>query len=207
MKKDNIRKKLIKIGREIVKKNLVTATGGNISVRSGNHIYIKAKNTRLDSSKLDDYIKVDLKTENAKKGSPSSEKPMHIACYDNRPDVGAVVHVHPVFSTAVANSGMKLGLITYELAAILVSGLVRAGYKPSGSKALAVEIGRLVKKSNAILMPNHGLLTVGKTPDEALERALAVERACQTLIFSRLLGTFKFLPKKEAKRIIKLYKK
>ena len=102
---------------------------------------------------------------------------------------------------------MKPGLITYELAAILASELTKAKYKPSGGKALAVEIGRLIKKSNAILMPNHGLLTVGKTPDEALERALAVERACQTLIFSRLLGTFKFLPKNEAKRIIKLYEK
>jgi len=202
-----MRKKLIIIGKKSVKKNLVSASGGNISARCGNYIYIKAKKTRLDSSKPNDYVLVDLRTQKTKKGFPSSEKPMHIACYTARPDVGAVVHVHPVFSTAVANSNMKLGLLTYEIAATLASNLVRACYKPSGSRALAGEIGRLIKKSNAILMPNHGLLTVGKTPDEAFERALAVERACQTLIFSRLLGAFKFLPKNEAKRIIKLYKK
>ena len=132
---------------------------------------------------------------------------MHLACYRKRPDIKAVLHLHPVFSTAVANSKIKLKTISYELAASLGSELVRAKYKPSGSRSLAKEIGRLIKKHNAILMPNHGIIVVGNSLDSALKRVFAVERACQTLVFSRLLGIHSFLPKKEAKRIMALYNK
>ena len=130
---------------------------------------------------------------------------MHIACYQKRLDIDTVLHLHPVFSTAVANSKIKLGAIIYELSASLGSELVRAKYKPSGSKALAKEISKLIKTHNAILMPNHGIIVIGKGLYSTFKRAFTVERACKTLIFSRLLGLFSFLPKKEAKRIAKVY--
>ncbi|OGW76134.1 MAG: hypothetical protein A2Z72_01235 [Omnitrophica bacterium RBG_13_46_9] len=201
----DIRERLIRIGRKAVKYKLVFASGGNISVRYGCGMYIKTKGARLDSSNGKNYMWADLNTgrRTAKVGIvPSAEKYMHGACYKARKDINAVLHFHPVFSTAVANSRIKLGPISYELLACLGSGILRAKYKPAGSMSLAIEIASLLKKTNAVLMPNHGLLTVGRDLDEAFERALAVERACQTLVFSRLLGLFTFLPKKEAKRII-----
>jgi len=202
-----MKKDLMRTGKKVVEKNLVMTTGGNISFRRGNVVYIKAKGTSLSSKNKKDYVSIDLKTGKCKGGIPSSEKYMHIACYKVRSDIKAVLHLHPVFSTAVANSKIKPGAVSYELVALLGSEILKAKYKPSGSHELAKEISRLIKKANAVLMPNHGLVVVGKTLKEGLKRALAVERACQTLIFSRLLGLFNFLPKKEAKRIISLYRK
>jgi len=207
LKKKDLRKKLIKIGKSIVKDGLALDTGGNISARSGNTIFIKAKKISLSSGNINSYVLLDLQTGKCKKGTPSSEKYMHIACYKKRPDIDTVLHLHPVFSTAVANSKIKLGPISYELSASLNSELVRAKHKPSGSQALAKEISKLISKCNAILMPNHGIIVVGKGLKRTFERALAVERACKTLIFSRLLGLSSFLPKKEAKRIAKIYDK
>ncbi len=203
----DIRKELIKTGVRIVREKLVVASGGNISARSGNRMYIKAKATNLDSKSPKSYVEVDLSTGRVKSGVPSSELPMHTACYAARKDIGAVIHLHPVFATAVANSSAKIGPVSYELAACLGSLLVRAGYKASGSEALGKEIFRFVKKYNGVLMPNHGLIAVGPDLDTAFERAIAIERACQTLIFSKLLGVSRFLPKKEAERIIRIYRK
>lgn len=207
LKKKELRKELIKIGKRIVSEHLAIDTGGNISVRRGNTMFIKAAKTPFNSGSINSYVSVDLKTGKCKKGTPSSEKYMHIACYKRRLNIDTVLHLHPVFSTAVANSRIKLGPISYELSASLNSELVRAKYKPSGSQALAKEISKLISRCNAILMPNHGIIVVGKGLEKTLGRALAVERACKTLIFSRLLGLSSFLPKKEAMRIAKIYDK
>lgn len=205
MAKD-IRRKLIKTGKRIVSSGLVISKGGNISAREGCFVYIKAKGAGLDSSKIRDYVRIDLRNGRVSGGVPSSEIYMHLACYKRRDDIKAVLHLHPVFSTAAANSRMKLGHVSYELVSILGSGLCRARYKPTGSKGLAKEVASLIGRHNAVLLPNHGLLVVGKDLNSALGRASACERACQTLILSKLLGLYKFLPKKEAKRIISLYK-
>jgi L-fuculose-phosphate aldolase len=205
-----LRKDLVSAGRSIVRAGLVVASGGNISARIGSTMFIKSRGSRLDSSDPDEYVAVDVGTLKQISGlgkyEPSSEKLMHQACYAVRKDINAVLHLHPVFSTAVSNSKVKAGPITYELAACLGSHMIKAKYKPSGSKALAMEIRRLIKAHNAILMPNHGILVVGDNIGKAAERAKAVERACQILVFSRLLGVYKFLPKKEADRIISIYR-
>ncbi|MDD4203346.1 MAG: class II aldolase/adducin family protein [Candidatus Omnitrophica bacterium] len=203
-------KTLIKYGKKAIKDKLVIALGGNISIRQKDHILIKAKGVSLSTSKAENYIKVfiDVGADLCvcpKQEKPSSEVAFHLACYKARKDINAVVHVHPVFSTAVANSNIKLECVSYEEAAALCSQIIRSKYFPSGSIALAKEIGKCVKTHNAILMPNHGSITVGKDLGQAYTRALAVERACQTLVASRSLGTMKFLPKNEAKRIIEIY--
>ena len=199
-------KELIKTGKKIVHEKLVIDTGGNISGRCGNTIFIKSKGSPLNSSSTKSYALIDLVTGKVIKGTPSSEKYIHIACYKKRDDIDTVLHLRPVFSTAVANSSVKIEAVSYELCATLGSRLIRAKYKPSGSKDLAKEIAKLVTKNNAILMPNHGIVVVGKGLSKTLKRAVAIERACKTLIFSKILGITKFLPKKEALRIIKIYK-
>jgi ribulose-5-phosphate 4-epimerase/fuculose-1-phosphate aldolase len=204
--KDKI-KELIKVGKRIVNEKLVVDTGGNISFRYENTIFIKSKGYPLNSSSKKSYALMDFQKEKSIKGTPSSEKYIHLACYKKRPDIDTVFHLHPVFSTAVANSSIKIEAVSYELCATLGSKLAKAKYRPSGSKTLAKEVEKLIAKHNAILMPNHGIVVVGRGLQKTLRRALAVERACKTLIYSKILGVSRFLPKKEALRIIKLYKK
>lgn len=206
-KKKDIRKDLLRIGKRIVKEGFVISKGGNISAREDSYIYIKKKGAPLGSSDKKSYIHIDLISEKAVSGIPSAERYIHIACYKKRADIKAILHLHPIFSTAVANSRVKLGPISYEFLSLLGSELCRARYKPAGSKELAKEVASLIGKYNAILLPNHGLLVVGKDLDVAFQRAQACERSCQVLIFSKLLGLYKFLPKSEADRIISLYKK
>ena len=201
---DNINS-LIKIGKQSIKDKMVLDKGGNISIRKKDYMLIKASGVSLDKAKKKDYVKVCLQDGKEKSKKASSEKFMHMQCYNKRKDINAVVHLHPVCATALSNSKLKAGNINYEIIACLASDLIRAPYKPSGSSALASQIGKYIKKSNGILLSNHGLLTVGHDLKQAYMRALAVERAAAVIIFSKLLSKVSFLPKKEANRIMKIY--
>src|SRR3989338_6734727 len=130
----DIRKILVEFGRKIVNERLVLATGGNISARNGNCIYIKAKSARLDSPDVKTYVSVNLQSGKCKDGIPSSEACVHIACYKARKDINAIFHLHPVFSTTVANADTKIKFKGYELLSCLGSEVVRSRYKPAGSE-------------------------------------------------------------------------
>lgn len=194
---------LIKVGQRLYREGYVISKGGNISIRRGNYIYIKRRGAPLSTSRPADYIAVELRTGKCRSGAiPSTEKSLHILAYRTRPDINTVLHLHPVFSTAVANSKLKVGFVSYELISVLHSPLVKARYRPAGSISLAEEVARLLRRSNAVLMPNHGIVVVADSIMSGYERVRAVERACQILIFTRLTRLYKFLPVREARRII-----
>jgi L-fuculose-phosphate aldolase len=201
----DVRKKLIECGRKIYAKKFVIGSGGNISARSGDKIYIKASGVSLENSRLSDYNEVDLKTGKAVcfNRPCSIEIPMHLACYKARPDIGAVVHTHPVYGTILGIMGVKLGYISYEFMLTMRSEVPTINYKGAGSAALADAVGRDIKKYNGLLLKNHGTIVVGKDLAEACERALALERAAKIYVLSGLSGRISLIPKEELGRLSK----
>lgn len=201
----DLRNELIKYGKLIYSEGLVIGSGGNISARRGDTVYVKASGVSLGEGRLSDYNEIDLKTGRIKcfKGPCSIEIPMHIACYRARPDVGAVIHVHPVFSTAAGMTGKKLKYISYEFMVAMGSEVPIINYKKAGSLALAEGVKKAIKKHNGILLKNHGIIVVGKNLHQAYIRALALERACRTYLFSKYAKTLSFIPKAELKRLSK----
>ena len=133
----NLVKNLIAIGRKIESCGLVIGEGGNISARCGDVMYIKRKGVSLAGKKLADYIPVEIKTGKiiGKIGEPSTEIDMHLACYKARKDIGAVVHTHPVFITALGIAAVGLERVSYEAKVHLKGGIVSLPYlKPPNTK-------------------------------------------------------------------------
>jgi L-fuculose-phosphate aldolase len=192
----DFKKELIKYGRLIHAQNLVMGTGGNISVRVKDKVYIKASRVSLESSREEDYNEVDLKTGKTLclKGPCSVELPMHLACYRARADIGAVVHTHPIYGTALGLSEKKLKFVSYEFKFTLQSGVPVINYKEPGSVELAEAVKKMIKKHNAVLLKNHGAIAVGKNIKEATERSIALERACKIYVLSKLMGKISFIP-------------
>ena len=184
----DMKKELAEYGRKIYAKKFVIGAGGNISARLGNKVYIKASGASLENSGLSDYNEIDLKTGRTicLKGPCSIEIPMHLACYKARPDVGAVIHAHPVYGTILGMIGAKLGYISYEFMFTMRSEAPIVDYKSPGSPALGCAVKKIIKKHNGALLKNHGVIVVGKDLEEAYERALALERAAKIYVFSRL---------------------
>ena len=98
-----IKKSIIKYGAKLGEKNMSPATSGNISVRVENNILITASGTCLADLSEDEIVLMD-KHANVIEGSrkPSSEKNLHIAIYEMRPDINAIVHCHSPYASAFA---------------------------------------------------------------------------------------------------------
>ncbi len=202
MKNDNIKKYLVEIGKKIADKGLVVGPGGNISARVDNIVYMKASGICLEEAKTSDYIGVDLKTGDIVDGNkkPTCEIAMHLGCYLERKDITAVIHTHPTIATAIGMQDITLKPFTPHLAA-LVGDIPTIKYLVPGGKELAEEVKKIIKKHNAVLMCNHGLLTVGSDLREAYYKTLLIEDACKTFVVAKSLGRIKFLTGAQVEQI------
>ncbi len=202
MENIEIRKQLVEIGKKIADKELVVGPGGNISARVDNIVYMKASGICFEEAKTSDYIGVDLKTGDIVCGNkkPTCEIAMHLGCYLERKDITAVIHTHAPIATAVGMQEITLKPFSPDLAA-LVGDVPTIKYVLPGGIELAEEVKNVIKKHNAVLMCNHGLLTVGSNLKEAYYRTLLIEDACKTFVAAKSLGKMKFFTKNQSEQI------
>jgi len=199
------RKILVNLGKDLVEYGLTCGAGGNISIKRGNSIYIKASGTWFDKAKSRDYLKVPLEGDKDKKGvrlKPSCELRMHRACYKVRKDINCVIHSHPVYSIIFANKYRKLKAVTAEFAAILETDIPVIEYIDPGSFELANEVADKILLHNGLILANHGVITVGDSPREALYRNLLIENESKIILFSDLFSKAKYLNYETKKKIV-----
>lgn len=199
----SIKRELVQIGRRIAEEGLVVGPGGNISVRVGNKVYIKASGVSFEDALEDDYVTVDLNTGNVLEGSkkPSSEIWMHLECYKRRDDINAVIHTHPVYSIAYAFQNESLKLFTPDMVALLGAEIPVIEYVVPGGKEFANAVGDVIINHNGVLVKNHGLVTVGSNLKEALYRTLLIETSIKTIFIAKLFGKMRFFTKEQIEEI------
>jgi L-fuculose-phosphate aldolase len=111
---------------------------------------------------------------------PTTEKAMHLAFYAARPEVGAIIHTHPVYSTAFACMGEAIPLITDEAAQCLGDVCRVAEYALPGTPELAANCAAaLDKRANCCLLRSHGAVCVGKSMDKAFTVSRVLEATAQ----------------------------
>jgi L-fuculose-phosphate aldolase len=124
----------------------------------------------------------------------SAEKVVHLAVYAARPDVGAVIHSHPLYSTMLAVARRSLPALIDE-AMVELGGEVRcADYGISGSEDLAEKVVAAVGDDRACFMANHGLLSAGRDLRHAIKLSELIERLCQVYVGAMSLGGPEPLP-------------
>jgi L-fuculose-phosphate aldolase len=137
------------------------------------------------------------------KGSlrPSSELLMHLEAYRQREDIRAVLHAQPPYSIALTIAGIPFPTDIVPEVLALLGEVPAAPYATPGTQDLTLSISDLIKTHNAILLSNHGSLTVGKTLEEALLALERMELAAQLYTLAHNLGKIMPLPKEEIKRL------
>ncbi len=115
---------------------------------------------------------------------------MHTAMYDDRDDVGCVIHTHSPYATAYAVAGRRIECWIEALAMFgLADGVPVAGYAPRGSDEAVAEIRNAVIPGNpAVLLANHGVLVFHRTPELAVLVGGVVEEAAQASLTAGLAG-------------------
>ncbi|MDQ1481253.1 MAG: L-fuculose-phosphate aldolase, partial [Actinomycetota bacterium] len=138
--------------------------------------------------------------------SPTTEKMLHLACLKAYDDIHAVIHCHAKFCTMFAITHQPIPCVIEEVEAFVGGDVPVANYKFTGSQDLADEVSKWVGDRAAVLMANHGLLTVGKSPRDALKIANLVEITAEMVHGARVLGDLVPLPDKTRQKMAPIYK-
>jgi len=188
MNKKNIAEQIIKYCLEMEKDGLTSGTGGNISIKNDNKIYITPSGIDYNELMPEDISELDEYGNFSGIGKPpSSEKEFHFKIYKTRPDVKSIVHTHSTYACVLGCLKKELPPIHYLVAAAGKKVPV-AGYAGFGTKELADEICSVIHDSNAVFMANHGLVSVGKTLYQAYSTALYIEFVSKVYIISLSCG-------------------
>ncbi len=182
---NKVKRLLAEYGRKIARRHLVMGAMGNISVRESKIVWIKRGGAWFERAKPQDFIAVDVTSGRAKSGHlPSKEVFLHLGCYKSRADIAAVVHTHPFMVTALGTAGVDLNIQSPGLHRRVGSEIAILRYYPPGSKKLADEVRGAIKRANAVLLANHGLVAVGKDIREAYQRTCACEEEARKILLN-----------------------
>lgn len=181
---------LMNICHLLYERNLVTASDGNISVRiSEEHILLTPSGRNKGMLQKEEILVLDGNGNTIQgEGRASKEYPMHKEIYRRRQDVKAVVHTHPVYATAFALAGKNLPDNYLIESRMMLGRTALADYAAPGTPALAAAAARYAEECNAILLRNHGALTLGKNLMDAFQKMEVMESIAKTIILSRLIG-------------------
>lgn len=197
--------KQVALGSQIMSSLGEDLTLGHVSVRHacGNLISIKRKGVALAEVGPDDVIVVDLNNPNGLRvPGMHLEALIHTEIYRARPEVGAVIHSHPIYSTALSSTNAELKYLTHD-SVLFHDGIGRYTY--SADLIMTPEQGQRVANAlgqrRAVLLQNHGVVFVGEDIRWAILSAVTLERSLRIQTIAGQLGEFNPIPLADVKRI------
>jgi len=186
-----VRTQLAQACRVLYMEGLADYNLGHASCRGpeADRVLIKPRGLGLEEITPDDVIVVDLEG-NVVEGAhrPHGETIIHTGIYKRRPDVQSIVHVHPLFTAAFTSARLPIKRLNQD--GVFFPGGVAMLESPElitteqQAQALADKLGQ----DNAVLIRNHGIVTVGARIEEACLLAIFFERAVKLQLMASLFG-------------------
>ncbi|MGD0422021.1 MAG: class II aldolase/adducin family protein [Candidatus Bathyarchaeia archaeon] len=202
---ETLKFKVIEVARGLFENHLVVSTFGVVSVRIPNTEYVLITPSGFSKMTLhnDHLIVVDLEG-NLVTGNfrPSVETAMHTYIHKHRPELNTVIHTHSPMACAFAAANMEIPCVSAEQAFYLGGRipLVRKYSLPGTNKTSELKaILDALKNVDAVLMRKHGVIAVGRTPEQGLETAIVLEDVAKMAFYSIQLAKAKEFTKAELK--------
>ena len=203
-----IKKQICDIGKRIYNRNMVAANDGNISVKLNDNEFLCTPTGVSKGFMTPEYIcKVNAQGEviQANPGfRPSSEIKMHMRVYAKRPDVGSVVHAHPVYATSFAIAGIPLTQPIMPEAVIALGCVPIAPYGTPSTNEIPDAVEPFLEHFDAVLLESHGALTWSTDLLAAYLKMESVEFYAQLLYQSKMLGGPKEFDKATVQRLYQI---
>ena len=205
---EKLKEELVQLHLELPRHNLVAWTSGNVSARDPETglVVIKPSGIRYEDLTPESMVVVDLDGKLVEgQYKPSSDTFAHAYVYRHRPDVNGVVHTHSTFATAWAAAGRPIPPVLTAICDEFGGPIPVGAYAKIGGDEIGQEIIRSIGSSPAILMKNHGVFTVGRTPEAAVKAAVMVEDVARTVFYALQLGQPDEIPPEEVARAHRRY--
>ena len=200
---EQLRADIVEVGRRLHSRAYVASNDGNISVRLSDDLLLTTpKGVSKGFMTPDMIVTTDL--EGRKVGGdrePSSELLMHLAVYQNRPEVMAVVHAHPPAATGFAVAGIPLDRAVLAEVVTTLGSIPIVDYETPSTSELAGAVRKYIKAHDGLLLANHGALTIAGELFAAYYKMETIEHFARISLVARLLGGERMLSREEVNRL------
>jgi L-fuculose-phosphate aldolase len=202
-----LRRALIDTCRAMNASGINQGTSGNASARlAPDRFVITPSGRAYDTMKPADLPVMAIDGRWAGTYRPSSEWRFHRDIFAARPDVGAIVHAHSSFATALACLRLDVPAFHYMVAVGGGDSIRCAPYATFGTQELSDRALAALEGRKACLLANHGLIATGATPHKALALAIEVETLCGMYLRARAVSEPVRLSANEMARVIELFR-
>ena len=203
------RRAIVEIGRRVWERGYVAANDGNLSVRlPGNRIVVTPTGRSKGFLEPADLVVVDLGGARLMGAlEPTSELAMHLFVYRRRPDVLGVVHAHPPKATAFAASGVPLAQCVLPEVVLTLGSVPLASYATPSTEEVPRSLEDLIGSYSAMLLKNHGVLSLGADIEQAYFRMETVEHFAEITLAAKILGGPSPLSQEEVRKLLHVREK
>lgn len=208
MSENSERDSICRLAKSLFDRGLTIGSSGNISVRLADGWLMTPTGSSMGNLDPNEISKLDLKGKLISGKSPTKESFLHIAMYDERPDSGAVVHLHSTHSVAVSClAGIDKKNVLPPITAYYVMKIGKlplVPYFPPGDINLAKAVKEMASNHHAVLLANHGPVVAGKTLEDAVYAIEELEETARLFLLLRNMKT-QYLNEKQVKTLEELY--
>jgi L-fuculose-phosphate aldolase len=200
---EQVRADIVEVGRRLYARAYVASNDGNISVRlDAQRLIATPKSVSKGFMTPDILVVVDYEGRKvAGEREPSSELPMHLEIYRNRPDVNAVVHAHPPLATGFAVAGIPLTRAVLAEVITTLGSIPIVEYATPSTAELPAAVRKYIKAHDGLLLANHGAVTCGRDVMSAYYKMETIEHFAKISLVARLLGREHLISREEVERL------
>lgn len=204
MNEQMLREQMCAIGRRMYERNLVAASDGNLSVRLGPDRFLcTPSGVSKGFMRPGDMVIADGRGGKvAGPGKVTSEFFTHLAAFEERPDIGAVVHAHPLTATALTVMGISLEAPIIPEVVVGLGSVPTAPYATPGTREGAEVLRPFIRQGDAVALYRHGAVTVGPDLLDAYHKMEKLEHAAELVFLLHQLGTPPLLDHEQIAKLI-----
>ena len=201
-----LRREICEVGRRVYQRGYVAANDGNISVRMEADRVLCTPTGVSKGYLSEDMLAIcDMDGEQiAGSMKISSEIRMHLEIYKLRSDINSVVHAHPPTATGFAVAGIELTQCVLPEVVVSLGGVPLAAYGTPGGPDIVEPMKPLLRQYDAVLMANHGVVTLGQHVMDAHFKMETVEHFAKIALVAHQLGAVRTLEDKDVDDLVAL---
>ena len=208
MSENTKRDSICRLAKSLFDRGLTIGSSGNISVRLNDGWLMTPTGSSMGNINPNEISKLDLDGNLISGKNPTKESFLHIAMYDQRPQTGAVVHLHSTHSVAVScladvNKKNVLPPITAYYV-MKIGRLPLIPYFPPGDIKLAKAVREMASEHHAVLLANHGPVVAGKTLEDAVYATEELEETARLFLLLKNMNT-QYLDEDQARKLTELF--
>ena len=184
------KKEVLKTALQLKEYRLIALSGGNVTLRNDKgHVMITPSGMLYEDMVPEDIAVIDEDgniLEGTRKISVDTVAILYIL--KNMPEVNAVIHTHQVYASAVGLVENILPAAVTTLPNACLGPVNVAPYSSAASLEMGINTVKYINNKRAVILKNHGVITVGRTLKEGLYAAVYLEDASKTYILARAIG-------------------